>query len=213
MLPVSFPSIERVLCIGAHADDIEIGCGGTLLRLLELQPGIHVDWLVATSDEVRAREARESAAAFCEGAAKLNFVAWEFKDGFLPYLGSEVKEAFRDFQSKCSPDLIFTHRLEDRHQDHKFLAEMTWNSFRDHLILEYEIPKYEGDLGQPNWFVTLEEAKAERKVSLLEEHFVSQASKPWFSAQTFESLMRIRGLECKSPSSLAEAFTVRKAVC
>lgn len=213
MLPVSFPSIERVLCIGAHADDIEIGCGGTLLRLLEAQPDICVDWLVVTSDEVRAAEAEASAAAFAERARELKFVAWDFKDGFLPYLGGEVKEAFREFQTKCQPDLVFTHRLEDRHQDHRFLAEMTWNSFRDQLILEYEIPKFEGDLGQPNWFVTLAEQTAERKVSLLEEHFLSQSEKPWFSGQTFESLMRIRGVECKSPSGLAEAFTVRKAVC
>ncbi|MEM8735731.1 MAG: PIG-L deacetylase family protein, partial [Planctomycetota bacterium] len=195
MRRLSLPQLNSILCIGAHADDIEIGCGGTLLRLLEEQPGVEVFWLVVTGDQVREIEARESAEAFLSDREKLTFECWRQRDGFLPYDGAAVKEKFRELQERVSPDLVFTHRLEDRHQDHRFLSEMVWNSFRDQLILEYEIPKYEGDLGNPSTFVELSSTHAEKKKTLLMEHFASQRSKTWFTAENFEALMRIRGLE------------------
>ncbi|MFN3191078.1 MAG: PIG-L deacetylase family protein [Aureliella sp.] len=212
MRRLSLPDLKSILCIGAHADDIEIGCGGTLLRLLAERSGIQVHWLVVTGDSERASEARTSAEAYVPEHSELNFECWAQRDGFLPYDGSEVKERFRELQTRVAPDLVFTHRLEDRHQDHRFLSEMAWNSFRDHLIMEYEIPKYEGDLGNPHTFVELSAGQAKKKISLLLNHFASQRSKGWFNEQNFEALMRIRGLEAKSASGFAEAFTTRKLV-
>ena len=200
----------RVLALGAHADDIEIGCGGTVLRLLAEHPDLEVDWVVLSGDGERAAEATESAAAFLQGAAAARIAVERFRDGFLPYTGAQVKEYFEGLKSRVSPDLVLTHRLEDRHQDHRLVAELTWNTFRDHLILEYEIPKYEGDLGQPNLFVPLERAHCERKVELLRKHFPSQAGRDWFADQTFWSLLRLRGLESRAPSTFAEAFHARK---
>jgi LmbE family N-acetylglucosaminyl deacetylase len=202
----------RVLALGAHADDIEIGCGGTVLRLLAEHPNLTVDWVVLSGDGERAAEAAESAAAFLQGAAAARIAVERFRDGFFPYTGAEVKEYFEGLKSRVSPDLVLTHRLDDRHQDHRLVAELTWNTFRDHLILEYEIPKYEGDLGQPNLFVPLERAHCERKVELLLKHFFSQAGRDWFSDQTFWSLLRLRGLESRAPSTFAEAFHARKLV-
>jgi LmbE family N-acetylglucosaminyl deacetylase len=202
----------RVLALGAHADDIEIGCGGTVLRLLAEHPDLEVDWVVLSGDGERAAEAAESAAAFLQGAAAARIAVERFRDGFFPYTGAEVKEYFEGLKSRVSPDLVLTHRLEDRHQDHRLVAELTWNTFRDHLILEYEIPKYEGDLGQPNLFVPLERAHCERKVELLRKHFPSQAGRDWFADQTFWSLLRLRGLESRAPSTFAEAFHARKLV-
>jgi LmbE family N-acetylglucosaminyl deacetylase len=216
MLPVSLgPGAGaplRVLAIGAHADDIEIGCGGTILRLAGERRDLTVDWVVLSGDGERAGEAGDSAAAFLAGAARRRITVERFRDGFLPYDGGAVKELFERLKSEVDPDLILTHRLEDRHQDHRLVSELTWNTFRNHLILEYEIPKYEGDLGQPNLFVPLEPELGQRKVELLRKCFPSQAGRSWFSDDTFWSLLRLRGIESGGPGRFAEAFTARKLV-
>ena len=202
----------RVLVVGAHADDIEIGCGGTILRLISEHRESTVDWVVLSGDGERATEAAESASAFLEGAAARRVVIEAFRDGFFPYDGAAVKEFFERLKAEADPDLILTHRLEDRHQDHRLVAELTWNTFRNHLILEYEIPKYEGDLGQPNLFVPLSAELCERKVELLRKGFPSQAGRYWFTDDTFWAQLRLRGLECRSQSRFAEAFHARKLV-
>jgi LmbE family N-acetylglucosaminyl deacetylase len=202
----------RVLAIGAHADDIEIGCGGTILRLVAEHPGLEVDWLVLSGAGGRAGEAADSAAAFCDGAGDTQVAVERFRDGFLPYVGGEVKERFERLKAEVDPDLILTHRLEDRHQDHRLVAELTWNTFRGHLILEYEIPKYEGDLGHPNLFVPLEAEHCRRKIELLRKSFPSQVGRSWFSDDTFWALLRLRGVESGGPGRFAEAFTARKLV-
>lgn len=202
----------RVLALGAHPDDIEIGCGGTLLRLIAEHPGLAVHWVVLSGEGGRAAEAADSAAAFLQGAGSSTVEVERFRDGFFPYSGAEVKSFFEGLKSRVSPDLILAPRLEDRHQDHRLVAELAWNTFRDHLILEYEIPKYEGDLGQPNLFVPLEREQVERKVELLLKHFPSQANRTWFSEDTFLAILRLRGVESNAPTRLAEAFTARKLV-
>jgi len=202
----------RVLALGAHADDIEIGCGGTLLRLAAEQKGLEVTWVVFCSTPERAREARASAEEFLRGVERARVVLKEFRDGFLPYLGATVKEAFESLKCEVAPDLIFTHHRGDLHQDHRLVSELTWNTFRDHLILEYEIPKYDGDLGSPNFFAPLSRATLERKVELILRAFPTQARKPWFDADLFRAVARIRGMECVAPEGLAEAFYCRKAV-
>jgi LmbE family N-acetylglucosaminyl deacetylase len=201
----------RVLAIGAHADDIEIGCGGTILRLVAEQPGARVDWLVLSGHGERAEEAAASATAFL-GDAAARVMVEGFRDGYFPYLGGAVKDRFEQLKSEVVPDLVLTHRLEDRHQDHRLVAELTWNTFRDHLILEYEIPKYEGDLGHPNLYVPISAEHGERKVELLRKCFPSQASRSWFSDDTFWATLRLRGIECNAPDRLAEAFHSRKLV-
>ncbi len=210
MSPLNFSSVNNVLCIGAHVDDIEIGCGGALLQWLEDRPEIKFDFAVFTGDERRKQEAKHSFEGFSPNAANSRLHLFDFRDGFLPYHAVEVKEAFFQLRDLVHPDLILTHRLEDRHQDHSLLGQLTWNTFRDHSILEYEIPKYEGDLGQPNVFVPVLEKLAVRKAELIYESFVSQQGKPWFEQETFLSLMRVRGIECKAESGFAEAFTARK---
>ncbi|HZD00560.1 MAG TPA: PIG-L deacetylase family protein [Actinomycetes bacterium] len=202
----------RVLALGAHPDDIEIGCGGTLLRLVEEHSNLTVDWVVLSGAGERAGEAAESGAAFLEGAGAARVAVERFRDGFFPYIGVGVKEFFKGLESQIAPDLIFTHRLEDRHQDHRLVAELTWNTFRNHLILEYEIPKYEGDLGQPNLFVPLAREHCERKIQLLLKHFPSQAGRAWFTEDTFWAVLRLRGVESNAPSRFAEAFHARKVV-
>ncbi|MEM7478681.1 MAG: PIG-L deacetylase family protein [Planctomycetota bacterium] len=198
------------MCIGAHVDDIEIGCGGTLLRMLDSDPELEVTWWIATGNSQRQEEARASAKAFLGNSGTERLHLCEFQDGYLPHRSAAVKDAFFDLRSVCQPELIFTHRLEDRHQDHRLLAELTWNTFRDHWILEYEIPKYEGDLGQPNLFVPLSEEFATKKIDLMFDSFVSQREKDWFQRDNFEALMRLRGIESKS--TFAEAFTSRKLI-
>jgi LmbE family N-acetylglucosaminyl deacetylase len=205
-------SVRQILCLGAHSDDIEIGCGGTILRLLDEEPQTTVHWLVFTSVPERVPEAHASATAFLEKAGHREIVIKEFKDGFLPYLGGEVKSCFEELKQRVSPDLIFTHYRHDLHQDHRTVCELTWNTWRDHLILEYEIPKYDGDLGTPNFFVELDEAVCRRKSRHLLEHFPSQRNKHWFSEETFLAILRLRGMECRSASSYAEAFYSRKMV-
>jgi LmbE family N-acetylglucosaminyl deacetylase len=199
-----------ILCLGAHCDDIEVGVGGTVLRLLAERPGSTVHWVVFASDTVREAEARASAAAILSGAANPTVEVFRFRDSFLPHAGAEIKERFEALKGSDSPDLIFTHRLEDRHQDHRVISELTWNTFRDHLVAEYEIPKYEGDLGQPNTYVPLTESTARRKIELLLRHYPSQAKRSWFRSETFEALMRLRAIECNSETGFAEALYVRK---
>ena len=200
----------RVLAIGAHADDIEIGAGGTVLRLVEEYPGLEFKWVVLTGKRDRMAEARSSALAFL-GTATASIELPSFQDGYLPYLGSEVKQFFETLKP-FAPDLILTHCRSDLHQDHRLACELTWNTFRSHLILEYEIPKFDGDLGRPNVFVPLSEEVVERKVELLEQHFATQTGKHWFDRETFLGLMRLRGMEAASPTRFAEAFTSRKVV-
>ena len=201
---------RSILAIGCHSDDIEIGCGGTLLSLLDASPELEVDWVVLAAPGDRGAEARESANAFLAGAARVGVEIHDFRDGFLPYVGGEVKNVFEDLKGRVAPDLIFTHNSYDAHQDHRLACELTWNTFRNHLILEYEIPKYDGDLGRPNVFVPLSDEITDRKIRLLEEHFRTQLGKHWFEGETFRSLMRLRGME--SAERYAEAFTARKVV-
>ncbi|HET9986332.1 MAG TPA: PIG-L deacetylase family protein [Longimicrobiales bacterium] len=202
----------RLLCLGAHPDDIEIGCGGTVLRLLAERPGGSVDWIVFSGSEPRAAEARRGAALFLGDAAEARVSVHRFRDGFFPYLGGEIKELFESLKATLAPDVIFTHHAHDLHQDHRVIAELTWNTFRDQLILEYEIPKYDGGLATPNVFVPLDEATRRRKVGSLMEAFATQREKRWFTDATFDGLMRLRGVECASPSGYAEGFHARKLV-
>jgi len=198
-----------VFCVGAHSDDIEIGCGGTLLRLKEMFPSLRFRWVVFSACGVRGQEARKAAELFSNGCEKeINLKT--YRDGFLPYSGADVKESFEELKGLAKPDVIFTHWHGDAHQDHRLISELTWNTFRDHLILEYEIPKYDGDLSRPNVFVPLERPICERKVDYLFDAFESQRSKRWFDRETFLGLMRIRGMESNSPSGFAEAFHARK---
>jgi LmbE family N-acetylglucosaminyl deacetylase len=209
-LPDDHP--PRLLAVGAHADDIEIGCGATILRLVAEHPGLSVDWLVLSGHGDRAGEAADSAAAFLDGADAANVMVESFRDGFFPYLGGAVKERFEQLKAEVAPDLVLTHRLEDRHQDHRLVAELTWNTFRAHLVLEYAIPKYEGDLGRPNLYVPVSQEHAERKVELLRKCFPSQTGRSWFSDDTFWATLRLRGVECNAPGRYAEAFEARKLV-
>jgi LmbE family N-acetylglucosaminyl deacetylase len=202
----------RVLCLGAHADDIEIGCGGLLLRLIAEVSRIEIDWVVFSAPKPRAVEARRSAALFLKGAKRARVTLGRFRDGFFPYQGAEIKQTFERLKGRTSPDLVLTHFRDDRHQDHRVLSDLAWNTFRDHWILEYEIPKFDGDLGAPNCFVPLDADICERKVSHLQRAFGSQRDKHWFTDETFMSLMRLRGMECRAPGGYAEAFYSRKAV-
>ena len=199
-----------VLCLGAHADDIEIGCGGTILRLAEQYPGTAFRWVVFSGDPVRHAEARNAATLFAGPTVVQALLLKEFSDGFLPFVGADVKAVFEELKGTISPDIVFTHNRKDAHQDHRLLAELTWNTFRDHLVLEYEIPKYDGDLGRPTVFVPLASELYQKKVEYLLDAFPSQHTKPWFRSETFLSLMRLRGMECNAPSGYAEAFYCRK---
>ncbi|HZO38337.1 MAG TPA: PIG-L deacetylase family protein [Methylomirabilota bacterium] len=200
----------RILCVGAHADDIEIGCGGTMLALTEQLRNVAVDWVVFSATPEREREARASADAFLAAAKETTVVVHAFRDGFFPYVGGQIKEEFERLKERCAPDLILTHYRQDLHQDHRMISELTWNTFRKHLILEYEIPKYDGDLGAPSLFVPLAEATCERKIDYLMEHFRSQRERSWFSRGVFTAALRLRGLEASSPTALAEGFYCRK---
>lgn len=197
---------KRVLCIGAHSDDVEIGCGGTLLRLCKLSPDVQLHWVVFSGSAMRIEEARKSAAAFCPRA---QFSSHDFRDGYFPSQYEAIKDRFERLKD-LQPDIVFTHFRGDLHQDHALLSKLVWNTFRDHAVLEYEIPKYDGDLGQPNFFVPLEEDVCRRKVELLLQHFGSQVDKQWFDAETFRAMLRLRGVECCSPTGWAEAFHARK---
>jgi LmbE family N-acetylglucosaminyl deacetylase len=199
-----------ILCLGAHGDDIEIGCGGTLLRLLAERPGSTVCWVVLSATPAREKEARASAAQFLADAGTATVLVKAFRDGFFPAVWAEIKGFFEELKQQVEPDLVLCHQRQDLHQDHRVVAELTWNTFRRHLVLEYEIPKYEGDLGKPNVFVPLRLSTASRKVELIQRHFGSQAQRTWFHSDTFHGLMSIRGIECQAPEGRAEAFVARK---
>ena len=215
MLPAQLgaPGVPiNLLCLGAHCDDIEVGCGGTVMRLLSEHPSSSVYWLVFASNPERAKEAKASAADFLAEAGHAEVAVKGFRDGYLPHEWASIKDAFEATKPIFRPDVILTHHRGDRHQDHNIVAELTWNTFRDHLILEYEIPKYEGDMGTPNLFIPLSDAIAARKLDLLAKHFPSQHAKSWYRASTFEAVMHLRGIECNSPAGLAEAFHATKLV-
>lgn len=217
MLPITLGAVAparplQILCLGAHSDDIEIGCGGTILKLLADYPGSSVTWVVFAAPNQRESEARASAADFLAGSATSTVVVHQFRESYFPHVGAEIKDAFEALRRTVEPDLVFSHHRHDVHQDHRVVAELTWNTFRRHLIAEYEIPKYEGDLGHPNLLVTLTRAQAERKVELLMQHFGSQAFRGWFRPDVFHGLMSVRGVECHAPEGRAEAFHLRKLV-
>jgi LmbE family N-acetylglucosaminyl deacetylase len=202
----------QILCLGCHSDDIEIGCGGSILRMAEQYPECDLHWVVFSALGAREAEARRGAMLFGGPRLKATPLLKTFQDGFMPYVGAEVKTIFEKELKQLSPDLIFTHNGKDAHQDHRLIAELTWNTFRDHLILEYEIPKYDGDMGRPSVFVPLDRELCHKKVGYLMDTFQSQCNKQWFQQDTFLSLMRLRGMECNAPSGYAEAFYCRKLV-
>ncbi len=215
MLPLQIgpdASRLRVLCLGAHSDDIELGCAGTLLTWLARYGELDVTWVVFSAAGARAAEARRSAKTLMKQAARLEVVIGDFPDTQFPAEFVRAQSFMRSIAGRCTPDVVLTHRLEDRHQDHRLVAELTGQAFRDHLVLEYEIPKYEADLGHPNLYVPLAAPLAERKLRHLLKHFGSQRSKDWFNGPALASLMTLRGLECRASSGRAEAFHLRKAV-
>jgi LmbE family N-acetylglucosaminyl deacetylase len=209
MLSVRWPDLRTVLALGAHSDDIEIGAGATIRRIVREVPGARVVWAVLSASGARGEEARASAARFLDGATGAEVLLQGFRDGYFPAQWAEIK-AFVETLGRFEPDLVLTHHGLDLHQDHRVVSELAWNTFRDHLILEYEVPKWDGGLGSPNVFVPASAADADAKVAALMQCFPSQAGKHWFDELTFRGLMRLRGLECRAPERLAEAFYVRK---
>lgn len=202
----------KALFLGAHSDDIELGCGGTILSLLEQGQELEAWWVVFAASPERRVEAEKSAEMFLRGAVKKEIVVKDFKESFFPYVGSEIKAYFEELKRTISPGVVFTHFRDDLHQDHRLISELTWNTFRDHLILEYEIIKYDGGLGNPMVFVHLSEEICARKVKYLMESFQSQRSHQWFTEETFRAILRLRGVESNAPSKFAEAFYARKLV-
>ncbi|HXF52611.1 MAG TPA: PIG-L deacetylase family protein [Hyphomicrobiaceae bacterium] len=202
----------RVLCLGAHSDDIEIGAGGTLLSWMGQGLELEVRWCVLSAAAERESEAKASAKDFLAGAESARIEVMWFKDGLFPAQSAEIKAWFETLKSGPNPDIILTHGRKDAHQDHREVCRHTWNTFRDHLILEYEIPKWDGDMGQPNLYVPLTSKTLERKIELLMAHFGTQRSKHWFDEETFRGLARLRGMECRAPERYAEAFLARKLV-
>lgn len=214
MLGLSLPNTDeplKVLCLGAHCDDIEIGCGGTILELTASRE-IDCTWVIFCSNDVRAAEAKECAEKFLQNAKHKNIIIKDFRDGFLPYVGYDVKDFFEEIKQQVSPDLIFTHYRHDKHQDHRLVSELTLNTFRDHLILEYEIPKYDGDMGQPNLHMSISGDGVDTKVKNIYRAYLTQHGKKWFDENLFRSLMRIRGMEANSPSFYAESFYFHKGI-
>jgi len=216
LLPIIF-SPERarplkLLCLGAHSDDIEIGCGGTILRLISEIPNLAVRWVVFSSTKVREIEAKASAEAFLQGVVDRQIDVGRFRDGYFPFQGTEIKDYFEAIKADFDPTLILTHCHADAHQDHRLIAQLTYNTFRDHLILEYEIPKYDGDLGNPVFFVPLTPDQVHRKIEQIIRYFPSQAGRGWFCSETFLAMARLRGIGCHASGGLAEAFYTRKIV-
>jgi LmbE family N-acetylglucosaminyl deacetylase len=201
-----------LLCLGAHSDDMEIGIGATVLGLVAKGLNLTVHWYVLSGSEHRAIEAKASAKELLLPLDSATVEVLGFRDGFFPESGIELKTWFESIKARVKPDIIFTHRHDDAHQDHREICRLTWNTFRDHCILEYEIPKWDGDMGQPNLYVPATRQILERKIDLLLRHFGSQRSKHWFDAETFRGLARLRGLECRAPEGYAEAFFARKLV-
>lgn len=216
MLPLTMPEPAgdalEILCVGAHCDDIEIGCGGAVLRLVEQFPSACFRWVVLSSDDERAAEGQRAAEHFLAGAAKQDIRIERYRESYFPWVGAEIKDHLEELRAEIDPDVIFTHHRGDRHQDHRLVGELTWNTWRDHLILEYEIPKYDGDLGSPNLFIALDESTVRRKVDGVIDHFPSQRRRAWFDADTFRALLRLRGIEANAPSRFAEGFHAPKVV-
>ena len=216
LLPLIFSPERRgslkLLCLGAHSDDIEIGCGGTVLRLISEIPNLVVRWVVFSATKIREAEARSGAAAFLQGVIDKQIDVGGFRDGYFPFQGAEIKDYFEAIKADFDPTLILTHRYGDAHQDHRLIAQLTHNTFRDHLILEYEIPKYDGDLGNPVLFVPLTVAQIRRKVEAISRHFPSQTERSWFCDETFLAMARLRGIGCHASEGVAEAFYTRKIV-
>jgi LmbE family N-acetylglucosaminyl deacetylase len=216
MLKVQFGNsvapLRRILCLGAHCDDIEIGCGGTILRLIRENRKLEIYWVVFSSNPPRKREALEAAGLFLKNAGHSRIIIRNFRDSFFPYEGKAIKEFFETIRKQFQPDLVFTHYRGDLHQDHRLISELTWNTFRNHLILEYEVPKYDGDLGSPNVFVALDESLCKAKIRHILASFRSQAGKQWFSDDTFRALLRIRGVESNAKERHAEGFYSRKVL-
>lgn len=212
MLGLKFAAAElkTALFLGAHCDDIEIGCGGTVLKLIGEHPDLNCYWVVFSSDARRAAEAQKSAQRFLRGARRKNVIVKEFRNSFFPYIGAEIKDYFEELRREISPDVIFTHTRFDLHQDHRVICELTWNTFRDHLILEYEIAKYDADLRSPNFFVSLTSEACQEKIATILDCFTSQKDKHWFTGETFVSLLRLRGIECNAKDGYAEGFYWRK---
>jgi LmbE family N-acetylglucosaminyl deacetylase len=202
----------KVLCLGAHSDDIEIGCGGTILKLMEENRNVSFYWVVFSANEKRKKEALAGAKTFLKNARSKTVVIKNFRDGYFPYIGAEIKDYFETLKRAFSPDFIFTPFRNDLHQDHRLISELTWNTFRDHVILEYEIAKYDGDLGSPNVFVHLDDAVCKAKIRNILSIFKTQADNHWFGEESFLSLLRIRGSESNAPAKYAEAFYGRKIV-
>ena len=212
LLPLESERPLKLLCLGAHADDIEIGCGGTILRLAAEVPELAVRWVVFSGDDVRAGEARKSAASFLQDVKDNRIDILKFRDGYFPFDGATIKDAFEALKRDFEPSLILTHWQGDAHQDHRLVAELTHNTFRNHLVLEYEIPKYDADLGNPNFFVPLTRDEAQRKIEKIRANFPSQHGRGWFTDETFLAMARIRGIGCKAAEGVAEAFYARKIV-
>jgi LmbE family N-acetylglucosaminyl deacetylase len=202
----------RVLCLGSHSDDIEIGCGGTVLRLLEDNPNCEIYWVVFSATAERRREALKGAQLFLKGAKTKRVLVQEHRDSFFPFVGDRIKEDFERLKKEFVPELILTHYRHDLHQDHRLISDLTWNTFRNHFILEYEIPKYDGDMGCPNFFVPLDESILRRKMAYVFKTFRTQSQKPWFTEDTFRAVLRLRGVESNAPGKYAEAFYCRKLV-
>lgn len=202
----------NILCLGAHPDDIEIGCGGTILRLIEEVPKALFYWVVFSGGEIRGNEACESAKVFLEKVKAKKIDVQDFRESYFPFIGVKIKDYFEKLKNEYSPDIVFTHYANDAHQDHRLISSLTWNTFRDHFIIEYEVPKYDGDLGNPNLYVYLNESHVERKIGFLCKVFQTQKKKQWFDEETFRSILRIRGVESNSPSNYAEAFYCRKII-
>ncbi|MFO1468567.1 MAG: PIG-L deacetylase family protein [Steroidobacteraceae bacterium] len=207
-----FRPAATVLCLGAHCDDIEIGCAGALLELQERDPSLHFVWVVFSRDDQREAETRSACARLLGTGSRCQLEVHGFQGSYFPYVGPALKDCFESIKSRVEPDLIFTHFLQDRHQDHRVIAELTWNTFRNHAILEYEIPKYEGDLDSPNVYFPVSRSNVERKVDTLMTCFPSQLERAWFDADLFRGVMRLRGVECNSASRYAEAFHARKVM-
>ncbi|MFO1419225.1 MAG: PIG-L family deacetylase [Methylotetracoccus sp.] len=212
MIGLTPDRVGTILLLGAHCDDIEIGCGATVLHLVKQYPKARYYWVVLASNPVRAAEARRSAALFLSDAVEPVVRIESFRNGYFPYVGADIKDFFEAVKKDVAPDLIFTHAGNDLHQDHRVTSELTWNTFRDHFILEYEIPKYDGGLGSPNLFVPADDQRTQLKIDYLHQCFASEANKQWFTPETFLGLMRLRGIECASTTGFAEAFYCRKAV-
>jgi LmbE family N-acetylglucosaminyl deacetylase len=210
MWQIPLGAVRRVLCVGAHSDDIEIGTGATLLKLASENPDLEIWWVVFSAPGPRAEEAQQSANDFLAGVAHKQIKIGSFRESYFPSDWVSIKDWFEEIKSLFDPDVVFTHYRDDRHQDHRVLSELAWNTFRNHLILEFEILKYDGDLGSPNVFVPLSEQLCTRKIELLMKHFKTQSTKHWFTRDSFEAVHRIRGIECGS--TRAEAFYCRKLV-